>query len=76
MFGSYVGESEANLRRLFQDAQAAATHEPCMLFFDEIDTLCPKRQDGQASESRLVAQLLTLMDGMADRGQVSAINFM
>lgn len=65
-----MGESEENLRKLFHDAQAMAQHEPCLLFFDEIDTLCPKRQDSQTSESRLVAQLLTLMDGMTNRGQV------
>eukprot|EP00730_Choanoeca_flexa_P001888 TRINITY_DN10826_c0_g1_i5.p1 TRINITY_DN10826_c0_g1~~TRINITY_DN10826_c0_g1_i5.p1 ORF type:complete len:714 (+),score=101.96 TRINITY_DN10826_c0_g1_i5:152-2143(+) len=70
VFGSYMGESEANLRRLFAKAAALAHHEPCLLFFDELDALCPKRSDSSSTESRLVAQMLTLLDGLSSRGQL------
>ena len=72
VFGAYVGESEENLRRQFHKAQAMSSSQPCIVFFDEIDTLCPKRQERQTSESRLVAQMLTLLDGMGSNREVRA----
>ncbi|KAM9481389.1 ATPase family gene 2 protein homolog B [Clarias gariepinus] len=68
--GSRPGESEENLRAAFARASEAAREEACVLFIDEIDALCPKRSSGTGTpENRLVAQLLTLMDGIgSDEG--------
>jgi ribosome biogenesis ATPase len=62
----YVGESERAVRTCFQRAKNAA---PCVIFFDEIDSLCPKRSDhgDNGSSDRLVSQLLTEMDGFEAR---------
>ncbi|XP_076850075.1 ATPase family gene 2 protein homolog B [Brachyhypopomus gauderio] len=70
--GSRPGESEENLRDAFARAQEAARDGPCVLFMDEVDALCPRRAgSGSAPENRLVAQLLTLMDGInSDEGFV------
>jgi transitional endoplasmic reticulum ATPase len=65
IMGSAYGESERRLREIFE---AAAEQAPSIVFIDEIDSIAPKR--GQVSgeaEKRLVAQLLTLMDGIAPR---------
>ncbi|XP_068131501.1 ATPase family gene 2 protein homolog B [Hyperolius riggenbachi] len=63
--GSRPGESEENLRKIFEKASAISQAGPCILFIDEIDSLCPKRgNSGNAPENRVVAQLLTLMDGI------------
>jgi transitional endoplasmic reticulum ATPase len=64
----FYGESEAQLRRIFDDARKRA---PCIIFFDEIDSLAPKRErvEGEV-EKRVVAQLLALMDGLKSRGDV------
>ncbi|XP_010776088.1 ATPase family gene 2 protein homolog B [Notothenia coriiceps] len=62
--GSHPGESEEKLRAVFERARSAAEEGPCVLFLDELDSLCPKRTGSSAPENRLVAQLLTLMDGM------------
>ncbi|XP_049907985.1 spermatogenesis-associated protein 5-like protein 1 [Epinephelus moara] len=62
--GSRPGESEEKLRAVFERAQSAAEEGPCVLFLDELDSLCPRRTGSSAPENRLVAQLLTLMDGM------------
>ncbi|KAG5181326.1 P-loop containing nucleoside triphosphate hydrolase protein [Tribonema minus] len=60
---SYVGESEAALRRAFARAAAVA---PCLLVLDEIDALCPRREAaGGAAERRVAATLLALLDGAA-----------
>lgn len=63
LLNMYVGESEKNVRDLFERARAL---QPCVLFFDELDSLAPKR--GQGSDSgvmdRIVAQLLTEIDGL------------
>ena len=58
----FYGESEARLRKIFEDARRRA---PCIIFFDEIDSLAPKRErvEGEV-EKRVVAQLLALMDGL------------
>eukprot|EP01135_Chromosphaera_perkinsii_P001900 Nk52_evm49s212 gene=Nk52_evmTU49s212 len=63
ILGSYLGDAEQKLREAFQTS-GYEEGKPAMLFIDEIDALCPKRTDGKAHESRVVAQMLTLMDGM------------
>jgi transitional endoplasmic reticulum ATPase len=67
----YVGESEARLREVFEQAQRDA---PSIIFLDELDAIAPKRADvvGEV-EKRVVAQLLTLMDGLMSRGEVTVI---
>jgi transitional endoplasmic reticulum ATPase len=64
----FYGESEAQLRKIFEDARKRA---PCIIFFDEIDSLAPKRErvEGEV-EKRVVAQLLASMDGLKSRGDV------
>lgn len=63
VMGKYYGEAEARLRTIFEKAAQAA---PCLIFIDEIDSLAPDRSrvEGEV-EKRLVAQLLSLMDGFA-----------
>ncbi|KAK5605397.1 hypothetical protein CRENBAI_025596 [Crenichthys baileyi] len=63
--GSRPGESEETLRGVFEHARATAEEGPCVLFLDELDSLFPRRTGSSAPENRLVAQLLTLMDGMS-----------
>lgn len=66
VYGSRPGESEENLRRVFEQARELSSEGPTVLFIDEIDSLCPKRgASGHVPEHRLVAQLLTLMDGFS-----------
>jgi ribosome biogenesis ATPase len=70
LLNKYVGESERAVRQVFERAAASA---PCIVFFDEIDALCPRRaQDSgsDSSSSRIVNQLLTEMDGLESRRQV------
>eukprot|EP00756_Hemistasia_phaeocysticola_P039899 Hpha_TRINITY_DN16838_c0_g3::TRINITY_DN16838_c0_g3_i3::g.151678::m.151678/K13525/VCP, CDC48; transitional endoplasmic reticulum ATPase len=63
-----AGESEANLRKAFEEAEKQA---PSIIFIDEIDSIAPKREKAQGEvEKRIVSQLLTLMDGMKGRSQV------
>ncbi|XP_041848056.1 spermatogenesis-associated protein 5-like protein 1 isoform X2 [Melanotaenia boesemani] len=62
--GSRPGESEEMLRAVFERARSSAEEGPCVLFLDELDSLFPRRTGSSAPENRLVAQLLTLMDGM------------
>ncbi|KAG7468076.1 hypothetical protein MATL_G00139030 [Megalops atlanticus] len=69
ILGSRPGESEENLRKMFQQAREASQEGPCVLFIDEIDSLCPKRMGStSAPQNRVVAQLLTLMDGIGSEG--------
>ncbi|XP_063170036.1 ATPase family gene 2 protein homolog B [Candoia aspera] len=64
VYGSRPGESEENLRQVFKQARELSSEGPTVLFIDEIDSLCPRRgATGHAPEHRLVAQLLTLLDG-------------
>lgn len=66
-----AGDSEANLRRAFEEAEKNA---PAIIFIDEVDSIAPKRDKvGGEVERRIVSQLLTLMDGMKSRGQVIVI---
>ncbi|DBA03732.1 TPA: hypothetical protein N0F65_004149 [Lagenidium giganteum] len=64
----FIGESEANLRRIFRQASEQG---PSLIFIDEIDAICPKR-DGRVGdmEKRMVATLLTMMDGLEKQSQV------
>lgn len=66
LLNMYVGESERAVRQCFQRARNSA---PCVIFFDEFDSLCPKRSDsGEGGASmRVVNQLLTEMDGIEGR---------
>lgn len=67
LFSQYVGESERAVRACFQRARNSS---PCVIFFDEFDSLCPKRSDGgdgNNSGTRIVNQLLTEMDGVEER---------
>ena len=66
-----AGDSEANLRRAFEEAEK---NSPAIIFIDEVDSIAPKRDKvGGEVERRIVSQLLTLMDGMKSRGQVIVI---
>ena len=71
IMGSAYGESEKKLREIFEAAQKSA---PSILFIDEIDSIAPKREQVQGeTEKRLVAQLLTLMDGLEARSNLVVI---
>ena len=66
----YKGESEERLREAFEQA---AKNAPAILFVDEIDSIAGSRDEDADMENRVVAQLLTLMDGLEDRGRVVVI---
>lgn len=69
----WYGSSEANLRGIFEEARKKA---PAIIFIDEIDAIAPKREEMSGDrqiERRVVAQLLTLMDGLESRGNVMVI---
>jgi transitional endoplasmic reticulum ATPase len=73
IMGKFYGESEGRIRKLFEEAQS---HAPSIIFIDEIDAIAPKREDmgGEKQvEKRVVAQLLSLMDGLESRGKVIVI---
>ncbi|KAJ3407291.1 hypothetical protein HDU80_009190 [Chytriomyces hyalinus] len=69
LLNKFVGESERGVRMVFSRAASSA---PCVIFFDELDALCPARSNDSESQSssRLVNTLLTEMDGMNTRAQV------
>jgi len=71
IMSKFYGESEEKLRQIFKEAQMNA---PSIIFIDEIDSIAPKREEVTGEvEKRVVAQLLTLMDGLESRGQVVVI---
>jgi transitional endoplasmic reticulum ATPase len=71
IMSKYYGESEEKLRNVFQQAEQNA---PSIIFIDEIDSIAPKREEVSGEvERRIVAQLLSLMDGMSTRGKVVVI---
>jgi len=71
IISKYYGESEKQLREIFDEA---AENSPAIVFIDEIDSICPKREDVSGEvERRVVAQMLTLMDGMQGRDNVVVI---
>ncbi|HKL23809.1 MAG TPA: CDC48 family AAA ATPase [Candidatus Nanoarchaeia archaeon] len=68
IMSKYYGESEKHIRETFEKAQK---NSPAIIFFDEIDSIAPKRGEGtDQTEKRIVSQLLSLMDGLKSRGQV------
>ncbi|MEM2021793.1 MAG: CDC48 family AAA ATPase, partial [Zestosphaera sp.] len=71
IMSKYYGESEQRLREIFEEARKNA---PAIIFIDEIDSIAPKREEviGEV-EKRVVAQLLTLMDGLQERGKIVVI---
>ncbi|MFX1411884.1 MAG: AAA family ATPase [Promethearchaeota archaeon] len=71
IMSKFFGQSEENLRNIFEEAKEKA---PSIIFFDEIDSIAPKREEGKNQvESRVVAQLLSLMDGIEERGEIIVI---
>lgn len=72
LLNKYVGESERAVRQVFTRARSSA---PCVVFFDELDSLCPRRgSDGSNGVSeRVVNQLLTEMDGLEERRNVFVV---
>ena len=68
IMNKYYGETEAKLRDIFKEAK---DNSPSIIFIDEIDAIAPKREEAYGDvEKRVVAQLLALMDGLDDRGNV------
>ncbi|MHC1626091.1 MAG: CDC48 family AAA ATPase [Methanoculleaceae archaeon] len=71
VISKYYGESEQRLREVFEEARENA---PAIIFIDELDSIAPRREDVTGEvERRVVAQLLTMMDGLEERGQVVVI---
>ncbi|WP_323172434.1 CDC48 family AAA ATPase [Natrialba sp. PRR66] len=71
IMSKYYGESEEQLREVFEDAEENA---PAIIFIDELDSIAAKREEaGGDVERRVVAQLLSLMDGLEERGRVTVI---
>ncbi|MBS3760553.1 CDC48 family AAA ATPase [Halodesulfurarchaeum sp.] len=71
IISKYYGESEQQLRDIFEDANEES---PAIVFIDELDSIAPKREDVTGEvERRVVAQLLTMMDGLEGRGEVIVI---
>jgi transitional endoplasmic reticulum ATPase len=71
IMGRYYGQSEERLREIFKEAEE---NTPSIIFLDEIDSIAPNRNAVYGEvERRVVAQLLTLMDGLSDRGDVVVI---
>ena len=71
IMSKYYGESERQLREIFEEAEKNA---PSIIFIDEVDAIAPKRDEVSGEvERRVVAQLLTLMDGLKGRGDVVVI---
>ncbi|PVU78732.1 AAA family ATPase [Sulfolobus islandicus] len=71
IMSKFYGESEQRLREIFEEAEKNA---PAIIFIDEIDAIAPKREEVTGEvEKRVVAQLLTLMDGIKGRGKVIVI---
>jgi len=71
IMSKFYGESEERLRNVFQEAEK---NSPSIIFIDELDSIAPKREEVSGEvERRVVAQLLSLMDGMKSRGKVVVI---
>jgi transitional endoplasmic reticulum ATPase len=74
LFSQWLGESEESVRHIFN---VAGRTEPCVIFFDQLDAVVPKRGDleheGTRAPQRVVNQLLAELDGMEQRGQVIVI---
>jgi len=71
IFSKWYGQTEENLRKIFEEAEKNA---PSIIFIDEIDAIAPKREEVTGEvEKRTVSQLLSLMDGLKARGKVIVI---
>ena len=71
VMSKFYGESEENLRKIFDQAEKNA---PSIIFIDEIDSIAPKREEVKGEvEKRVVSQLLTLLDGLKSRGNIIVI---
>ncbi|RJS85294.1 AAA family ATPase [Candidatus Bathyarchaeota archaeon] len=71
IMSKFYGESEARLREIFQQAEK---NSPAIIFIDELDAIAPKREEVTGEvERRVVAQLLALLDGLTERGNVIVI---
>ena len=71
IMSKFYGQSEENLRKIFEEAKENA---PSIIFIDELDSIAPKRGEVTGEvERRVVAQLLSLMDGLEGRGEVIVI---
>jgi transitional endoplasmic reticulum ATPase len=71
IMSKWYGQSEENLRKIFEEAEKNA---PSIIFIDEIDAIAPKREETRGEvERRVVSQLLTLMDGLKSRGKLIVI---
>src|SRR3989338_6974578 len=71
IMSKFYGESEKKIRDIFEDAEKNA---PSIIFIDEVDAIAPKREEVQGEvERRVVSQLLTMMDGLKNRGKVVVI---
>jgi transitional endoplasmic reticulum ATPase len=71
VISKYYGESEQRLREVFEEARQ---NSPAIIFIDELDSITPRREEVTGEvERRVVAQLLTMMDGLEERGQVVVI---
>ncbi|MEA3515469.1 MAG: CDC48 family AAA ATPase [Nanoarchaeota archaeon] len=71
IMSKFYGQSEENIRKIFEDAEKNA---PSIIFIDEVDAIAPKREETRGEvERRVVAQLLSLMDGLKSRGKVVVI---
>ena len=71
IMNKYYGETEARLRDIFKEAK---DNSPSIIFIDEIDAIAPKREEAYGDvEKRVVAQLLALMDGLTERGNVMVL---
>ncbi len=71
IMSKFYGQSEANIRKKFEEAEK---NSPAIIFIDEIDAIAPKREETPGEvERRVVAQLLSLMDGLKTRGKVVVI---
>ena len=71
IMSKFYGQSEENLRKIFDEAEKNA---PSIIFIDEIDAIAPKRSEVHGEvERRVVSQMLTLMDGLKGRGKVIVI---
>jgi len=71
----YYGESERQIRDVFEDAEQKAEEEeePAVVFIDEIDSVVPRRDRADETERRIVAQFLSELDGLEDRGDIVVI---
>ena len=71
IMSKYYGESEEQLREVFEEAEENA---PAIVFIDELDSIAPKREEASGDvERRVVAQLLSTMDGLEERGRITVI---